>query len=42
MLLPIGEERDHFGYDAIRDRYVDEPKKKSNDTKIVDNKKTIC
>lgn len=22
MLVPIGEERDHFGYDAIRDRYV--------------------
>ena len=29
MLLPIGEERDHFGYDAIRDRYVDEPKERA-------------
>ncbi|MBR4314116.1 MAG: hypothetical protein IKP66_04320 [Lachnospiraceae bacterium] len=24
MLVSIGEERDHFGYDAIRDRYVDD------------------
>ena len=24
MLIPIGEERDRFGYDAIRDRYADD------------------
>ncbi len=34
MLISIGEEREHFGYDAIRDRYVDvkKPSPKASDT----------
>lgn len=39
MLVTIGEEREHFGYDAIRDKYVDD-KKVQKDNKNKDKKGT--
>jgi len=35
MLLPVGEERDHFGYDPIRDRKTAEEMKETKKLNMV-------